>query len=311
LSLLIHINTDSWMLDEELYAIMKPLMPDTTIHLGRPSEILDDVTMLATTDIDKDDMPFLPNLQLVQKLGAGVEGIVKDPGLPGHVRVARLASNTQAAEMAQYCLAYVLEDQRNMAYHRAQQAVKNWHELEPRRNETAVVGVLGLGIIGRMTASLLLSFGFRVAGWSRSPKTIDGVDCRHGPDALPVLLGECDYVIAILPSTPETEGLFDAAMFSRMKPGSMLINIGRGTLVCDADLVAALDVGTPGHAVLDVFHEEPLPHGHPFWEHPGVTVTPHVSGWHIDDCFPDIAENYRRLAAGEPLLNEVDREAGY
>ena len=311
MSLLIHINTDSWMLDEDLHAILQPLMPDTTIHLGRPGTSLEDVTMMATTDFDKGSLPYLPNLQLVQKLGAGVEAMISNPDLPRHVRVARLASRNQAVEMAQYCLAYILQGQRNMAYHREQQAARLWHETPPLRNEAKTVGVLGLGTIGSMIAELLLSFDFKVVGWSRSPKTLAGVDCRHGADTLGDVLGLSDYVIAILPSTPETTGLFDAGLMAKMKPDSTLINIGRGTLIVDQDLIGALDAGKPGHAVLDVFHEEPLPVDHPFWGHPGVTITPHVSGWNIDDSFPDVAENYRRLMAGEPLLHEVDRGAGY
>ncbi|MEQ8666706.1 MAG: glyoxylate/hydroxypyruvate reductase A [Rhodospirillales bacterium] len=311
MSLLIHINTDSWMPDKDLHAILQPMMPETIIHLGRPDRVLEDVTMMATTDFDKDVMTFLPNLQLVQKLGAGVEAMVNDPHLPDHVRVTRLASHNQAVEMAQYCLAYILHGQRNMAYHREQQLAGVWHEIPSLRNEKTTVAVLGLGTIGSMIASMLLSFDFRVVGWSRSAKTIEGVECRAGAESLPAVLSKADYVVAILPSTPETTDLFDGAMLQRMKPGSTLINIGRGTLIAEADLIAALDAGTPGRAILDVFREEPLPAGHPFWTHPAITVTPHVSGWNIDDGFPDVAENYRRLMAGEPLLHEIDRTAGY
>ena len=140
---------------------------------------------------------------------------------------------------------------------------------------------------------------------------MDGVDCRHGLDALPGVLAACDYVACVLPSTPETRDLFDAALFAAMKPDAVIINVGRGDLIVEDALLGALDDGHLGGAVLDVFRAEPLPPKHPFWTHPKITVTPHVSGWHLTGGLEDVAENYKRLAAGEPLLHEVDRAAGY
>ncbi|MEM7745973.1 MAG: NAD(P)-dependent oxidoreductase, partial [Pseudomonadota bacterium] len=173
------------------------------------------------------------------------------------------------------------------------------------------VAVLGLGVIGTLTAEALVRTGFLVSGWARSPKNIPKVDCHHGHQALERVLANADYVCSILPSTSATAGLFNAERLAQMKPGATLINVGRGDLIDDTALLAALDRGQPAHAVLDVFRQEPLPSEHPFWAHPGVTVTPHVSGWRIDDSIEDVARNYQRLAANQPLLNEVDREAGY
>ena len=119
------------------------------------------------------------------------------------------------------------------------------------------------------------------------------------------------FVASVLPSTPLTAGLFDQLRIARMKPGSVLLNAGRGDLVVIEDLVRSLNAGHLAGAVLDVFPVEPLPTDDPLWTHPGVTVTPHVSGWHLEDGLDDVAENYRRLAAGDDLLHEVDRKAGY
>lgn len=311
MSFLVNLNAPDWMSDEDLAEQLRPLMPGVTVYAGMPGAPLGDVTMMATTDFDPAVVPMLPNLKVVQKMGAGVEGIVKAPGLPEHVRITRLSSAGQSREIAEYCLMFVLMGQRHVGYHRAQQDSKTWHELEPTRPRDITVAVLGLGVIGAAIAATMARFRYNVVGWSRSPKTIDGVDCRSGADALPGVLAESDYVIAILPSTPETAGLFDARTLAHMKTGSTFINVGRGTSVVDADLIAALADNRPAHAVLDVFHEEPLPGDHPFWTHPKVTVTPHVSGWHVDEALPDVAENYRRLTAGEALLNVVDRGAGY
>ena len=311
MSLLLDIRLPEWMTEEALARRLAPLLPATKIRVGPDDGPLDDVIMIATSQLDASLLPRLPRLQLVQKLGAGVETMVAAAGLPDHVRVARLAGDSAADEIAEYCLAYVLAAQRNMAAHQADAANGHWRQIAPRHRAETKISVLGLGHIGGRTASVFAGLGFPVLGWSRSPKDIPDVDCRHGSAALPGVLAASDHVCAILPSTPGTRGLFDAAMLQHMKPGAQLINCGRGDLIVDADLLTALDTGPIGHAVLDVFNEEPLPADHPYWHHPAVTVTPHVSGWRVDDALTDVAENYLRLQDGRPLLNEVDRSAGY
>ena len=267
--------------------------------------------MVAVVGLKNDHPKRLPNLQLVQKLGAGVETIVSNPNLPGHVRVARLKPDAPAQEIAEWFVAYVLRHQRHMGFHEAAQRRAEWLPKAPLYAPETVVGVLGLGHIGARSAKMLRAIGFQVMGWSRSPKQIDGVTCLHGEAALPELLGQCDHVCAILPSTPQTVGLFDARMLAAMKPGSQLLNAGRGDLIDETALIAALDNGTPGHAVLDVTSTEPLPSENPLWAHPGVTITPHVSGWHLGDALSDVGENFQRLTAGQALLHEVDRARGY
>ena len=310
MTLLIDIRQPEWMSEEALRDEIAPLLPGVTIHAGIEDGDLSDVTMLATVRLFDGVAAQLPNLKVVQKLGAGVDGIVRDPDLPASVKVARLKPNGPAQEIAEYCLAYVLREQRNMPAHEADAKKREWNEIPPKINADTTVGVLGLGHIGGRTASLFAHLGFRVLGWAQSQKTIDGVDCRAGTEALPGLLGECDFVCSILPSTPLTIDLFDAELFAAMKPGAIIINAGRGDLIVDADLIEALDNGLGG-AVLDVFREEPLPADHPFWSLEKVIVTPHVSGWHAENANADIAENYKRMTDGRPLLNEVDRNAGY
>ena len=140
---------------------------------------------------------------------------------------------------------------------------------------------------------------------------MDGIRCVSGNEGLKYLLCSSDYVASILPSTPETENLFNLDKFKLMKPGCMLINVGRGTLIVEEDLVAALDQGCLGHAVLDVCQQEPLPEDSPMWHHPGITITPHVSGWDLDDGLRVVTENYFRLIEGRELLHEIDRNSGY
>jgi glyoxylate/hydroxypyruvate reductase A len=311
LAILINIGLPGWMTDETLRDELRPLLPDVTMYCGQPNKALPDVVMLATTVLPAKTVSFLPNLALVQKLGAGVEKIVNDPDLCGHVQVARLTPRVQATEIAEYFLAYVLRDQRDMAHYEASAKKNLWSPLPPREPGRTTIGVLGLGHIGGHTARLFASLGFRVLGWSRSKKVIDGVDCRYGKTALEGLLSECDYVTSILPSTPDTRDLFDSRLLARMKSTAILINAGRGDVVVEDALIHALEHGMLGGAVLDTMRQEPLPSDHPFWRHPKISITPHVSGWHLDGGWDDVAENYRRLRDGLPLINLVDRVAGY
>ncbi|WP_171173504.1 glyoxylate/hydroxypyruvate reductase A [Ruegeria sp. HKCCD8929] len=311
MALLIDGGLSGWMTDAEIADQVRAQLPGADVRTPDTLGNADEITMVAVVTLRDGQPAKLPNLQLVQKLGAGVETIVKHPALPDHVRVARLKPDAPAREIAEWFLAYILRAHRNMPVHETEQAKSTWTPVEPRYTPDTVVGVLGLGHIGGRTARMLRDIGLQVKGWSRTPKEIDGVDCRHGYDSLPDLLGECDHVCAILPSTPETVGLFNADLLSSMKPGSQLLNAGRGDLIDETALMQALDAGTPGHAVLDVVSQEPLPADNPLWSHPRVTITPHVSGWHLGDALNDVAENYRRLTAGEPLLHEVDRARGY
>lgn len=311
MALLIDITISGWMSEAEIADHVRRQAPEidvrTKADIGNP----DDIVMSAVVDLDPERPSQLPKLQLVQKLGAGVETIVSNPALPGHVRVTRLKPDEPAREIAEWFLAYLLRAQRNMDHHDTAQKRADWDPVEPRPTPETVVGVLGLGHIGGRTARMLCDVGFDVRGWSRSPKSIDGVDCRHGANGLSDLLKDCDFVCAILPSTSDTVGLFNAGTLAAMKPGATLLNAGRGDLIDEPALLRALDNGTPARAVLDVVSEEPLPSENPLWSHPGVTITPHVSGWHLGDAFKDIAENYRRLVSGQPLLHEVNRQRGY
>lgn len=311
MALVIDVGVDGWMSDAELRDAVLAHWPEadvrTRAEMGDPAGI----RMAAVARLAPDLPAMLPNLEVVQKLGAGVDTILSHPGLPDHVRVTRLKPQAPAREIAEWVLTYILQAQRHVRAHRAAQDRRAWTPIAPREAHDTTVAVLGLGHIGGHTARLMAHMGFRVLGWSRSPRSLPGVDCRHGDAALSAMLPECDHVAAILPSTPRTRDLFDAHRLAAMKPGATLLNAGRGDLIDEAALVAALDRGTPGHAVLDVTRTEPLPGDSPLWSHPGVTITPHVSGWHLGDALADVAENLRRLTTGAPLLHKVDRAEGY
>ncbi|MEM8730462.1 MAG: glyoxylate/hydroxypyruvate reductase A [Pseudomonadota bacterium] len=311
MALLIDIGHSGWMSEEELRDEILSHLPGADIRLRDDFGDASEITMLACSQLRPDLPGVLPNLALVQKLGAGVETIVAHPSLAAHIRVTRLKPLAPAREIAEWTLTYILRDQRHVMHYATAQSKRLWDPREPRQSSETRVAVLGLGHIGMTTAQLLRDLGFVTTGWSTTAKKMDGITCVHGPEALPALLPEQDFVVAILPSTGETRGLFDQAMLSRMKPGAALLNAGRGDLIDEAALIEALDAGRPGSATLDVTHEEPLPAHSPLWTHPGVTITPHISGWHLGPALRDVAENYRRLTAGAPLLHEVDRIRGY
>ncbi|CAD0184821.1 Glyoxylate/hydroxypyruvate reductase A [Ruegeria sp. THAF57] len=311
MALLIETGLSDWMSDGDIVREIKRLRPGMDVRtpdtIGDPS----DITMIAVVGLNDTHPTQLPNLKLVQKLGAGVETIISNPNLPDHVRVARLKPDAPAQGIAEWFVTYILHRQRNVSFYEAAQRKAEWLPKAPGYTPEKTVGVLGLGHIGARSALMLRAIGFNVMGWSRSPKQLDGVTCVHGDTALPDLLGQCDHVCAILPSTPQTIGLFDAEMLAAMKPGSQLLNAGRGDLIDETALISALDKGALGHAVLDVTSTEPLPPQSPLWAHPNVMITPHVSGWHLGEALGDVAENYQRLTDGQPLLHEVDRARGY
>lgn len=311
MALLIDIQLSDWMTNDELREELLPLLPGADIRCAPEIGDAAEIEMLATVKLPPGFVASLTNLRLIQKLGAGVDGILCDPDLAPDVRITRLKPEAPAREIAEYCVAYVLREQRNMRFYAECQTRREWVAREPRVAPDTTVGVLGLGHIGGRTARAFAALDYRVLGWSRTAHAIDGVDCRHGAAALVPLLGDCDYVVSMLPSTPLTRDLMNAETLAAMKPGAWLINAGRGDLIVEDDLLAALESDHLGGAVLDVLRREPLPGDHPFWSHPKVTITPHVSGWHLTGGLGDVAENYRRLQAGRPLLHEVDRDAGY
>ncbi len=172
--------------------------------------------------------------------------------------------------------------------------------------------MLGLGVLGSDAALKLKVLGFDLAGWSRTERKLPGVACFHGADGLAALLERTDILVCLLPLTPATEGILDAALFARLPQGAALVNCARGRHLVEADLLAALDSGRLAAAVLDVFREEPLPPEHPFWRHERILLTPHVAAaTYPPTAARAVAEGLRRFADGRPLLNRVDRSERY
>ncbi len=253
-----------------------------------------------------------PNLRAILSLGAGVNHILDDPELPPGVPVARIVDPALAEGMAEYATLAVLRYHRNFDAYEKFQRDRRWKPLPIPVTAARRVGVLGLGEIGRACAEAIARLGFPVAGWSRTPKSLPGIESYAGAEALAKFLARTDILVCVLPLTPATRGIIDAATLGALSRGAFVINIARGAHVVDADLIAALDSGHIAGATLDVFADEPLPREHPFWAHPGITVTPHIASLTNPETAADgVADNLRRLADGRPLLHLVDRARGY
>jgi len=253
-----------------------------------------------------------PNLGLIVSMGAGVDHLVRPPGPPPGVPVARLKDARLTQGMVEWVLLNVLRFHRQDPDYRALQAARVWEELPAPETSARCIGVLGLGEIGGAAARALAGLGFAVMGWSRGPKTMPGIETFHGAAGLDAMLARSDMLVCLLPLTPETRGIIDARSLGLLPAGAFLINGGRGGHQVQEDILAALESGRLAGAALDVFEPEPLPADHPFWAHPRVFMTPHAASLTSpDSAAPQVVANIQRLRRGAPLLNLVDFAAGY
>jgi len=215
-------------------------------------------------------------------------------------------------QMSEYALFWALRHHRDIDKYAASQRARRWRPEPFVDTLHRRVGVMGLGAIGQDVARKFALLGFPVAGWSRTPRTLDGIEVFAGRDRLGTFLGRSDILVDVLPLTRDTRGLLDAAAFAALPRGAYFINIARGGHVVDEALLAALDSGQLAGAALDVANTEPLPADHPFWTHDRIALTPHIAGaTNPRTASPAVIENIRRRRAGLPLLHQVDPQAGY
>lgn len=243
----------------------------------------------------------LPKLVFVQSLWAGLDGLLKDPLLP-KVPIARLVDPEMTREMAETALTCVLMAHRQVYRYQQAQRESRWQPLPQPQPAQRLVGVLGLGELGLAALQALKPQGFSLRGYSRSPKTLAGVQ-TFAQGQLEDFLQGLHIAVCLLPLTAQTKGLFNRHTLSLLAPGAVLINLARGAQVVEADVLEALDQGTLAHAYLDVFATEPLPAQHPFWQHPSVSLTPHIAAkTNPRTAALVVAQNLRRAQQGlEPL----------
>ncbi|MGK6314534.1 2-hydroxyacid dehydrogenase [Neorhizobium sp. DT-125] len=256
-----------------------------------------------------------PKLEVLFSGGAGVDHILAMPGLPD-IPIVRFVDESLTTRMSEWVVLQALSHLRQVPAYLKQQRERRWRELSQPEAKDLTVGVMGLGVLGLDSVRKLKIMGFDVVGWSRSRKTIEGIE-TFDSDGLSAFLGKADILVGLLPLTPDTRGIFNASLFSRLRQGGALgkpvfINAGRGGSQVEADLIAALETGVLGGASLDVFEKEPLPADSPLWAMENVIVTPHAaSASDVRALFRNAEAQIDRYEAGEPLQHVVDRKTGY
>jgi len=316
LALLIHGGADNWS-PQRWKARFGDVCGDRPVIL-LPDAGLDpaEVHYAAVWKPVPGELAAFPNLRVIFNLGAGVDALMADNTLPG-VPLVRVAVDDLTSRMTEYVVLHVLMHHRQELYLRESQRDKRWAPKYQWPAAAIGVGVMGLGTLGADAAMVLKRLGFRVAGWSRSEKRIDGVECFHGDGAIDAFLARTDILVSLLPLTPDTRHILNRGVFARLNRTSplgapVLINAGRGGLQNEADILACLDDGTLGAASLDVFAQEPLPADSRFWTHPKVVLTPHnAADTDADAISRYVAEQITRFEAGGKLENMVDRGRGY
>jgi glyoxylate/hydroxypyruvate reductase A len=290
--------------------------PRLDIRGWHPGEALDDPWLaeaegLFVWRLPADLIRRMPRLAWIQNAGAGLDHLLGDPEIPAHVAVTR-ADGQFGLWMARYVAGHLLAEALRLTECRAAQAERRWaSRLLPEDLTGQVALVLGFGRIGRQIGRALRELGLEVHGFVRSPRP-DPDFPLHPAGELGAWMGRARALVLCAPLTAETRNLVDARLLAQGHAGLTLVNVGRGELVVAPDLLAALDRGTLGRAVLDVFPQEPLDPASPLWDHPRVVVTPHHSGPSVPAALiPDILDNLRRFAEGAPVLDPVDRRRGY
>lgn len=253
-----------------------------------------------------------PQLKAIFNLGAGVDALLKLKKVPASLPIYRLEDAGMSAQMAEYLVHQVAEMTRAMPIYRQQQRQKLWRMQAPCRRNEWPIGFLGMGQIGHKAAQALALMEYPVSSWSRSNKDITGITSYQGEEELNAFLKNSRILINTLPLTATTKGFLNKNLFDQLPDKSVVINVGRGQHLVAEDLLDALQQGKLNHAVLDVFSEEPLPTSHPFWTHPNITLTPHISAPTLrEETVSQIASKIKLLAAHQPVSGKVDRERGY
>jgi glyoxylate/hydroxypyruvate reductase A len=257
-------------------------------------------------------MARFPDLKAIVSVGAGIDHVLRDPELPRHLPILRTTGPEMVQRLREYVALHVLTHHRQLAETDSNQLRGVWQQIVTPLAQQRRVGLMGLGHIGGQCAATLVDLGFDVAGWSRSPKSLPGIDTFTGPEGLGPFLARTEILVCLLPLTPETQDILNARTLAALPRGAALINAGRGGHLVEADLISALDSGQISGATLDVFRTEPLPPDHPFWSHPGVRVTPHIASY-IDPATGAgvVAQNILEYEGDGRLPDMADAARGY
>jgi glyoxylate/hydroxypyruvate reductase A len=316
LALLINGGTDNWSPERWKRRFDDVCGDRRVVRLPDPALDPADVHYAAVWKPAPGELAAFPNLRVIFNLGAGVDALIADSSLP-KVPLVRVAVGDLTGRMTEYVVLHALMHHRQELYLRACQRERRWQPRSQWPASAISIGVMGLGTLGSDAADALRRVGFRVAGWSRSARRIDGVECFYGEAQLEPFLRRTDILVCLLPLTPDTRQILNRGLFAKLNRDNpmgapVLINAGRGGLQNEPDILSCLDDGTLGAASLDVFCNEPLPADSPFWSHPKIVLTPHnAADTDPDEISKYVARQIERFEAGQPLENVVDLARGY
>ncbi len=294
---------------EPWLAALRAALPQAEVEVWAPGAPPGDYAVVWAPP--QDFLDEQPQLKALFNLGAGVDALTQLK-VPTTTCLVRLDDAGMSVQMAEYVVHALIRHFREFDVYERDVAQGQWSFRRPRLRQDFPVGLMGLGVLGQRVASAVQQFEFPVLGWSRSAKEVPGVRCYTGEEQLPDFLAETRVLVCLLPLTTETEGILNRETLAQLRPGGYLINVARGGHLVEEDLIPLLDAGHLAGATLDVFRQEPLPAGHPFWRHPKITVTPHTAARTLrDESVAQIASKIARLERGESIAGIVDPLKGY
>ena len=297
---------------EHQLAALRAQAPDETIYTDPATAPANDVEALLAFKLAPGIAPRFPQLRFVASAGAGADELLAATDLAPAVAIVRAVDPLQAQRMAQYVALMALRHCRDLPLLEQQHADARWKRHAPRPEAEHAVGVMGCGVTSVPTVDVLLRLGFPVAVWTRTPRADATIETYAGAEGFAPFLARTRVLVCALPLTGETRGILDARAFAALPPGAYVINVSRGAVMRESDLLAAVESGHLSGAALDVFETEPLPADSPLWRHPKILCTPHIAAVPRSDvAAAQFLDNLRRARAGLPLVNVVDRRRGY
>ncbi len=304
----VHLCLDNIAPEPWLVSLRKAL-PDATVSVWTPDSLPADYALVWNPPQQFFDQQ--PNLKAVFNIGAGVDSLL-ELSLPEDLVLVRLEDSGMSVQMSEYICHAVSGYFRDFKHYDISQQQSKWSVRRPKDRSTFAVGIMGMGNLGTAAARALQMFGYTVNGYSKTPKQIQGVNCYSGSDGLKDFLNNTKVLVNLLPLTKETEYILNRDTLSQLQEDGYVINVARGRHLVDQDLIDLINSGHLAAATLDVFSVEPLPSSHAFWQHPKITVTPHIAArTNRDDVIAQISMKIRKLEQGEQITGIVDKQKGY
>jgi len=306
-------STDFWE-DMDVWSNgLKETMPEMDVRVYPDEGDVNEVEYAVVWKHPRGILNKYPNLKAILSLGAGVDHIISDPELPEGLPIVRLVDKKLTHEMCLHSLHWVLHFHSDQYLYRIQQQSREWIQQSSVQSEDRTIGIMGLGNIGKAIGDSLINLDFKVVGWGARPKeSLGGIEYYCGHEQLADFLSQTDVLINVLPLTEDTKNILTKIELAFLPKGSFIINIGRGGIINESDLLTSLDSGHITAVALDVFAQEPLPENNSLWDHPLVYVTPHIAGQsNPGSAAQTIAENIRLIEKGETPYPIYSHSSGY